>query len=869
MKTDWKKDTAFIVTTFLRDNLLFKCVEKLRAKYPDVSIFVADNGKPTEEKAEFLATKGAKLVQLPFDVGVGGCRNGAMRAIPLEFKRVVIMEDDVYMMEQTDFSVLAEILDERPAVGVAGGMLMENYGIERHYEATTWIEGDVYHIRRVDSPNWLQTRDGRIKFFLCDLIFNVFMMRREVWEENPWDEQFKTALEHSDFFMGIKARTKWQVAYTPQFKVAHIKQRQTPEYTAYRKRPIGFELFARKWGVRWGVSSYNAKNPFPYVDAGREVSVKDEALARAVDVLEEAGVKWWLEAGTCLGAVREQDFIAYDPDIDLGIMEVETKAWDGIRDAFLEAGFELYREWTQSKLKVELSFKWKGLKVDVFMFRRKGGVLWHGAFGPDEQGRWGEHMVFLPHVFPAWLFDNLREITFRGKRCFIPDPAEVYLVQRYGKDWRVKNRDYKYWQDCRAINCRFLKEFKRKIVYIGGVWDMLHAGHLNALERAKSFGTRLVVGVLTDEAAAAYKPAPVIPHAERRRLVEALAVVNDVVDQGDRDPTATLKAVKIKPLFVVHGTDWAEVPGEDWIRSMGGSALFIPYTQGRSTTQIRQSLSGAEKGQERVPSSVRAAGRGAEQMEVAICIKTYMREALLLRSVKSILSICPFKHRLYIADDGPISDDKARLYDELRAKGHIVLELPRDSGISYGRNQLVRASTEPYILLIDDDIVFSASSDIAILADVLAAEPKVGIVAPVLRNEGNAFGAYFVNENYARGLDLRREGSLIVRVPSAKIVLKAGAAEFIHADQVVNCFLARREVFDSVRWDDRIKVEYEHMDFFLSLKLDGRWMATVAQNAAAIHLRRDEDMDYFRARRSFSPAYFLAKWRASSVINRF
>jgi glycosyltransferase involved in cell wall biosynthesis len=246
-----------------------------------------------------------------------------------------------------------------------------------------------------------------------------------------------------------------------------------------------------------------------------------------------------------------------------------------------------------------------------------------------------------------------------------------------------------------------------------------------------------------------------------------------------------------------------------------------------------------------------------------------MREALLLRGVKSILSVCPFKHRLYVADDGPMSDDKARLYDELRAKGHVVLELPRDSGISHGRNQLIKASAEPYILLMDDDIVFPASSDIALLADVLAGEPNIGIVAPVLRNEGNAFGAYFCNENYARGLDLRRDGSLITRVPSAKIILKAGAAEFIHADQVVNCFLARREVFDSVRWDERIKIEYEHMDFFLSLKLDGRWMAAVAQNASAIHLRRDEDMDYIRARRSFSSAYFLAKWNASSVINRF
>ena len=868
MTPDWKKDTAFIVTTFLRDNLLFKCVEKLRAKYPDAAIFVADNGRPSPEKDEFLSLKGATLVQLPFDVGVGGCRNGAMKRIPPEFKRIVIMEDDVYMMDGTDFGVLSAILDERPTVGIAGGVLMENFGLERHYEATTWIEGDVHHIRRVNTPNWLQTKDGRIKFFLCDLIFNVFMMRREVWDDNPWDEQFKTALEHSDFFMSLKTRTKWQVAYTPQFRVAHIKQKQTPEYIGYRKRPIGYELFGRKWKVNWGVSSFNAKNPFSYISpTSEDTTIKDEALALAIDVLDEAGIKWWLEAGTCLGAVREQNFIGYDPDIDLGVMGVTPKQWTALREDFLAAGFELYKEWTYSQFAIELSFKWKGLKIDIFLFRHKGGVAWHGAFGPDEQGRWGSNAIFLPHVFPAWLFENLREIMFRGKRCYIPDPADIYLLSRYGKGWRTPDRNYKYWQDCRAINRRFFKEVRSKLVYIGGVWDLLHIGHLNILERAKSCGTRLCVGVLTDAAASTYKKAPLIPFEERRRLIEALSVANDVVEQDGRDPTQILKKLKAPPLFIIHATDWDEVPGEEYIRSVGGSALYLPYTQGRNSTQIRQSM--AEEGRERVPSSVRVVGRGAEQMEVAILIKTYMREASLLRGIKSILNVCPWKSKLYIADDGPISDDKARFYSELRAKGHVVLELPRESGISYGRNQLVKSSTEPYVLLLDDDVMFPAASDLELLADVLRGDSMVGIAAPILRNEGNSVGTYFCNENYARGIDLRRDGTLIVRVPSDKIRLKVGAAEYVCADQVVNCFLARREVFDRVRWDERIRIEYEHRDFFLAMKQDGRWTAAVVQNASAVHMRRDEDMSYIRARRSFSADYFLQKWRASAIIDRF
>ena len=96
-----------------------------------------------------------------------------------------------------------------------------------------------------------------------------------------------------------------------------------------------------------------------------------------------------------------------------------------------------------------------------------------------------------------------------------------------------------------------------------------------------------------------------------------------------------------------------------------------------------------------------------------------------------------------------------------------------------------------------------------------------------------------------------------------------GGGRFAEADQVINFFLARREVFETTRWDDRIKVEYEHLDFFLSLHKEGRWKSAVCFDARAVHQRTIQSDAYMMARRSGSIAYLLQKWNLAAVFNHF
>jgi len=66
-------------------------------------------------------------------------------------------------------------------------------------------------------------------------------------------------------------------------------------------------------------------------------------------------------------------------------------------------------------------------------------------------------------------------------------------------------------------------------VYTSGVFDLFHAGHLQALEWARKQGDILIVGVLSDEDSRSYKRLPVIPYDQRSSIVQSLAIVDDAI----------------------------------------------------------------------------------------------------------------------------------------------------------------------------------------------------------------------------------------------------------------------------------------------------------------------------------------------------
>ena len=128
------------------------------------------------------------------------------------------------------------------------------------------------------------------------------------------------------------------------------------------------------------------------------------------------------------------------------------------------------------------------------------------------------------------------------------------------------------------------------VVYVDMVGDLFHAGHVSFLRKAKALGeehaaarevsdVRLVVGLMGDDAAAAYKRRPVQPLAQRIIVVEACRYVDDVV--GDPPMPVTEAFLETHAVdLVVHGDDLSDEDLHYWYSApiAAGRFAVVPYT---------------------------------------------------------------------------------------------------------------------------------------------------------------------------------------------------------------------------------------------------------------------------------------------------
>ena len=185
------------------------------------------------------------------------------------------------------------------------------------------------------------------------------------------------------------------------------------------------------------------------------------------------------------------------------------------------------------------------------------------------------------------------------------------------------------------------------IVFTNGCFDLIHAGHVDFLERARSYGSRLVVGINSDASVRSIKGAgrPIHDQNARRKVLMGLRAVDEVIIFDELTPERLIK--DLRPDVLIKGGDWKvdEIIGANFVTSYGGKVYSLPLVDGFSSSNIVEKLSSSDANEPRFEKTT---------MEVSLLEHVKVFQALSAHEIASI-------------------NDAAKLIAEILASGRKLL----------------------------------------------------------------------------------------------------------------------------------------------------------------------------------------------------
>jgi D-glycero-beta-D-manno-heptose 1-phosphate adenylyltransferase len=133
---------------------------------------------------------------------------------------------------------------------------------------------------------------------------------------------------------------------------------------------------------------------------------------------------------------------------------------------------------------------------------------------------------------------------------------------------------------------KVLKAQNKKVVFTNGCFDIIHRGHIEYLNQAKSLGDYLIVGLNSDSSVKRIKgeSRPINNENDRAVVMDNLKMIDGVVIFSEDTPYNIIK--EILPDFLVKGGDWKEenIVGADIVKKSGGKVVSLKFVDNYSTT---------------------------------------------------------------------------------------------------------------------------------------------------------------------------------------------------------------------------------------------------------------------------------------------
>ena len=132
------------------------------------------------------------------------------------------------------------------------------------------------------------------------------------------------------------------------------------------------------------------------------------------------------------------------------------------------------------------------------------------------------------------------------------------------------------------------KGSNQSIVFTNGCFDLIHHGHVDSLQKAAFFGTKLIVGLNSDDSVRRLKGEnrPILEEMDRAGMLAALEVVDAVIIFEEDDPADLIS--KIVPNVLVKGAHYKleEIAGHETVLKNGGRVEILDIVEGISTSEL-------------------------------------------------------------------------------------------------------------------------------------------------------------------------------------------------------------------------------------------------------------------------------------------
>ena len=132
----------------------------------------------------------------------------------------------------------------------------------------------------------------------------------------------------------------------------------------------------------------------------------------------------------------------------------------------------------------------------------------------------------------------------------------------------------------------------KKVVFTNGCFDLIHAGHVDYLSKAKKMGDVLIVGLNSDSSVRSIKgnKRPILKEPERIFILSNLKPVDYIVVFNEDTPEKLIN--ELVPDILVKGADWKlkDIVGKDIVLKNGGEVKTIEFVNDQSTTKIIKTI---------------------------------------------------------------------------------------------------------------------------------------------------------------------------------------------------------------------------------------------------------------------------------------